>query len=627
MKKILLCLLIMAASASPAFALRAAIVVENTAAVGVDTMLYNIVTQYLGYTVTYFDIDNIGSAAATYKSSYFDTAFDVMILCGTEAAIPTPTAQADSICNAPVGVVAIGQDFWDETNLGTATSNSNGSSGRFKNLGTAHWITRVFTDTIQMHTAEAINQYGIATPDSISSTGIIPLLIGTTYGGDTSRCMAVAADSGARIFGTSGGVGGSHIAKGRRVFCGFFQQQTYQPDSCQFTTLMVRAIAWAAKDTLNDLMMKNICFSGRYELDLAHVVENSSGTDSIECYGTYSGLNLGQDSEEKHCFIKIKNSAMQRKIGSIYRALDVSRATLRFGYEGTSFQNSGIYRPTTFSNSITFQPIIRYWQTAFSSVCIHSATCPNACWTYAWRDTAANPDVEYAWGIGGARQYDVDTRDLKYDTLTISETTPTHTFQTIDLHPDTLGTRMLDTLKNFGWASRMISYAAEHDDPVGDAADYGEMSFYQVGETNRISGMRGLVWPSISVLLSSWSTTIPTPTIAVATPSYDDDSVVFVGTYGQTFSPQDVVLSNSQGGALECATISDNSGGWLYLVASGTNMPITLNVYMIGQQVGYRSATVTITCADASNSPRTFKVVSNLVAASARGATGKEIWR
>lgn len=625
MKKILLLMILVAALTSPAFALRAAIVVENTGAVGVDTMLSNIITQYLGYTVTYFDIDNIGSTPGTYNSAYFVANFDVVILCGTETAIPTPTTQADSICNAPVGVVAIGQDFWDETNLGTTTSNSNGSSGRFKNLGRSHWITRVFADTIQMYTAQAVNQYGVATPDSIASTGIVPLLIGTTYGGDTSRCMAVAADSGARVFGTSGGPAGSHFTKGRRVFCGFFQN-TVVPDTCQFTTLMARAIAWAAKDTLNDLMMKNICFSGRYELDLAHVVENSSGTDSIECYGTYSGLNLGQDSEEKHCFIKIKNSAMQRKVGSIYRALDVSRATLRLGYEATSFNNSGTLRPTTFNNSITFQPIIQFWQTDFR-FCIHSGTCPNACWTYAWLDTAANPDVEYAWGIGGARSYTTDTRDLKYDTLTISESTPTHTFQTIDLHPDTLGTRMLDTLKNFGWASRMISYAAEHDDPVGDAADYGEMSFYAVGETNAISGMRGLVWPSISVLLSSWSTTIPTPTIAIATPSYDDDSVVFVGTYGQTFSPQEVVLSNSQGGALECATISDNSGGWLYLVASGTNMPITLNVYMIGQQVGYRSATITITCADASNSPRTIKVASLLTSASARPATGKEIWR
>lgn len=607
MKKILL-LMILVAALTQAQAVEVAIVVENTAAVGVDTMLYNALVNDLGYTCWYFDVDNIGSSPATYNRAYFDTAADVWILVGTEAALPSATAQADSICNAPTAVVALGPDFWDEINLGIMDASDERSSentGYLLNIGQTHWITKVFPDTIMINSVTARTYYNVLIPDS--SHSVQTLIIDKDYKVDTSRALMCVADSGQTVFNTSTPAGGN-VVLGRRAYIGLFQSTPTTMDSCQWWTLFERTVAWAAKDTVGNVL-KRICFSGRYELDWVSVVESNGATSS---YGNYNS-NVGWDHNEKHMFAKANNRAMQRKVGSVYRALDVESAWFQLYYEGTSFTDYGTVPPTTWSEGFSFRPIIKFWQIERKN-CFYSATCPNACYTYAWKDTAATPDVDYAWTSGGATSTS-DTRAIDFDTLVIDQSTTVNTRQTLYVQPDTLGGRMLDTLKNFGWASRLLHYANSND-----GGDNGEMTFYApVDNSNRT--------PRLNILLSTFSTTVPTPTIAVATPSYDDDSVVFVGTYGQTFSPQDVVLSNSQGGALECATISDNSGGWLYLVASGTNMPITLNVYMIGQQVGYRSATVTITCADASNSPKTFKVAANLTSASARGATGKTIYR
>lgn len=606
-----LCPLIHIVYSTTAATKRAAIVVENTAAVGVDTMLYNAIVNDLGYTCSYFDIDSIGANAAKYNSAYFDTAADVWILVGSEAGLPSPTAQADSICNAATGVVALGPDFFDETNIGIMDGSDERSpenTGYLLNIGQTHWITKVFPDTIMIDAVTSRIYYNMLMPDS--SHNIRSLVIDKDYKSDTSRVLMCVADSGQTVFGT-GTPAGSHVVKGRRVYNGLFQSTPTTMDSCQWWTMFERAVAWAAKDTLGTILSR-VCFSGKHELDWVSVVENSSGTDSIESYGNYDS-NIGFDHDEKHAFAKVKNSAMQRKVGSVYRALDASRAYFNLRYKATSFTDYGGVPPTTWSSGFSFRPIITKWQIERKN-CYFSETCPNACWTYAWMDTSATPDVAYAWTSGGAKSTS-DTRAIDYDTLVISEATTANTYVTVDLQPDTLGGRMLDTLLNFGWATRMLHYTNSNS-----GGDNGEMTFFAPTDNNNRT-------PRLNVLFSSFSTTVPTPTIAIATPQYDDDSVVFVGTYGQTFSPQDVSLSNSQGGALSCATISDNSGGWLYLVASGTNMPITLTIYMIGQQVGYRSATVTITCGDASNSPKTFKVASNLTSASARGATGKTIYR
>lgn len=588
-----------------------AIVVENTGAVGVDTMLYNALVNDLGYTCWYFDIDNVTSSPGTYNSAYFDTAADVWILVGSEAALPSATAQADSICNAPTAVVALGPDFWDEINLGIMDASDERSpenTGYLLNIGQTHWITKVFPDTIMIDAVTSRIYYNVLMPDS--SHNIQSLIIDKDYKADTSRVLMCVADSGQTVFNTGTPAGGN-VVLGRRAYIGLFQSTPTTMDSCQWWTIFERTVAWAAKDTVGNVL-KRLCFSGKHELDWVSVVENSSGTDSIESYGNYDS-NVGYDHDEKHFFAKAKNSAMQRKAASVYRALDVSRAYFNLRYEATSFTDYGGVPPTTWSGGFSLRPIIKKWQIERKN-CFFSATCPNACWAYAWMDTAATPDVAYAWATGGARSTS-DTRAIDYDTLVISESTTPNTYVTVDVEPDTLGGRMLDTLRNFGWATRMVHYTNSNS-----GGDNGEMTFFAPTTSNNRT-------PRLNILLSSFSTTVPTPTIAIATPEYDDDSVVFAGIYNQTFSKQSITISNSAGGALECATISENSGGWLYLVASGTNMPITLDVYMIGQAAGYRSATITITCADASNSPRTVKVASLLTSASGRRATGKEIWR
>lgn len=230
-------------------------------------------------------------------------------------------------------------------------------------------------------------------------------------------------------------------------------------------------------------------------------------------------------------------------------------------------------------------------------------------------DTTNDVDTSSSWGLGGARQYDVDTRDEKTDTLIVDQSTAIKTRFIIGLEPDTLGGRMLDTTLNHGWASRVVAYSAERDDPVGDPSDYGEHVFYHAGETNFISVIH-YAWPSIWVDLDTWSTSVPEPTIAT-----DADSIVFTGILGQTIAPQYLQVTNSAGGALECASITDD-GAWLSPIVESANTPLTVTLAVTAQAVGYTSATLTIVCADASNTPKTVKIVRNLTAATARQAKG-----
>lgn len=598
MKKILLILMVMAVWASNALAVRAKIVVEDSTNVGVDTLLTNSLRNNLGYTVSYFDIDDVG---ATYNSAYFDTAADVYVIVGSEVALPSLTAQADSITSSTAGVVTLGPDLWDEINLGimdASDERSTENTGYLLNIGQSHWITRGLADTIAITAVTNRIYYNMLFPDS--SHDIVPLVIDPTYRTDTARVLACAADSNTQVFNTTGGVPGS-VCAGRRVYLGIWQSLTTNADSCQWWSLFERAVSWAATDTLGEVM-KRLCWSGKHELDWVSVVENSSGTDSIESYGNYDS-NVGFDHDEKHLFCRVNHAALQRKVGNEYRSADVASAWFSLYYEGTSFTDYA--EPTTWESGFSLRPIIRKWQIERKN-CYYSATCPNACWTYAWKDTSATPDVDYAWTTGGARDT-TDTRAVDYDTLVINQDTTLNTRVTLYVHPDSLETHLLDTTVNYGWASRMLLYSNSNG-----GADHGEMSFFMPGDNNNRT-------PRFNVVLTSFSTTEPTPTIA-----FDADSIVFTGIVGQTIAPQYVTISNSAGGALECLSITDD-GGWLTLVESGTTTPITLQLVVTGQASGYTYATVTVGCADASNTPQTLKVVRNLTAAGARTAGGAVI--
>lgn len=583
-------------------AVRARIVVENSAAPGIDTLLYNALTINLGYTVYYFDIDDIASTPATYNSAYFDTAADVWVLAGSNVALPSPTASADSITNSHAGVVALAPDFWDETNLGIMDASDERSSentGYLINVGQSHWITRGLVDTIAITAVTNRTYYNMLFPDS--SHDIVPLIVDKDYKVDTSRVLMCAADSNTQVFNTGGKP--SNVTLGRRVYFGLWQSLTTTADSCQMYSLFERAVSWAATDTLG-VAVKRLCWSGKYELDWVSVVENSSGTDSIESYGNYNS-NVGMDFDEKHFFAKVNNQSMQRKVGSTYRALDVLSAHFKLRHIATSFDGTP---PTTWTNEFTLRPLIKKWQIERKN-CFFSATCPNACWTYAWKDTAAEPDVDYAWETGGARGT-ADTRAINYDTLVLTEAS-TAGLYTIYVQPDTLGGRMLDTTLNHGWATRMVSYT--NSDGSGDN---GEMTFYAPGDNNNRT-------PSLNVILNTFSTSEPTPTIAIDAGVYDADSIVFTGILGQTIASQTVQVTNSAGGALECLSIADDVA-WSTIIADETNTPMSFTMYIpFGQQaVGYRSGTVTVTCADATNSPVTFKIVSLITAATARQAKG-----
>lgn len=578
-----------------------AIIVENNTSrttIGADTLLGDFLSYSMGYTVHYRDVDSVAGTLSTYWASTYDG----VVIGGREngdANRPSPTTVLDTITNAVgLGVLGISDETWDELNIGIMDATDERSveaTGYMRNVARTHWITKVFPDTVYLRIESSVINYNVLTPDSLHE--VVPLLIDKDFASDTSRAIMTCADEGDTIFNTGDG---RNVAKGRRVFFSLFNFQTPRLDSCQFYTLFGRAVAWMVKDTLGSGVMDRICFSGPLEIDWASVVENSSGTDSIEVYGNYDS-NIGQDSDEKHAFFKINNGALQRKVVSVYRTVDVNYAQLKLGYAGTPFDNPA----TTWTNGFTFQPIIRYWQIGRTN-CIFGGSCPYACWTYTYGDTVAGVFTGHTWGIGGARQYDVDTRQSNYDTLVISESTPTKTWVGIYLQPDTLQARMLDTTMNFGWASRMLHYTRT---PSG--SDYGEMTFYRPMNKASDTGFPGPLWPTLNIILGTTSVSEPDPVI-----DFDSDSLVFSSQVGIPPNFQLNRVLNSNGGAMSCGTVSDDQTWLTVTTPGGGDAPfyIVNSIDVTGLSAGYYSATVTVGCSEASNTPQTYKVALTLTA-------------
>lgn len=303
------------ASTLDAVPLRAALIIENIAGKGVDTLLYNTLTQDLGYEVRWITPDSV----AIRNPDYFDTAFAVVIWCGSEVVAPSPSTVADTIAKSRVGFVSLSSDTWDEINLGVNSNGTNGrtveNSGFVRATNREHWITRPLQDTLYLWTATSLGIYGLAFPDSAHE--VIPLIIDKDEAADTAHAHLCVADSGATIINTGDG---NNIARGRRAFLGLFSVTTTPRDSCQFFTIFNRVVAWTARDTANQYITQHACFSGKSEIEDAWA-EASSGLDSLESYGGWGSLYTGHDFDDKVAFMKINNGALNRKapptIGSV----------------------------------------------------------------------------------------------------------------------------------------------------------------------------------------------------------------------------------------------------------------------------------------------------------------------
>lgn len=300
--------ILMASAGYGADQIRAALVVEDINNKGIDTLLANALAIDLGYAVNWITPDTV----ALRNAAYFDTAFSVVVWCGSEVAAPTPNTAADTIANSRAGFVSLQSETWDEISLGVNSNGTNGrtveSAGFVRAINRSHWITRVLQDSLYLWTATSLGIYGLAFPDSMHE--ITPLIVDKDDADDTSHVHLCAADSGQAIINTGDG---RNVAKGRRVFLGLFSVTSTPRDSCQFFTVFNRAVAWAAGDTLNHHIMHNACFTGKIEVEDAWA-EASSGLDSLESFGGWGSLYTGHDYTDKVAFMKINNDALRRKI-------------------------------------------------------------------------------------------------------------------------------------------------------------------------------------------------------------------------------------------------------------------------------------------------------------------------
>lgn len=591
MMKRLLILTILLASAIWSNALQAqtvAIVVNNNtdrSTIGIDTLLGDAIVRDLGYTVHYRDLDSV------FTPTYWESTYDLCIFPGYEvagggAAFVNKTPMADSVAKTTNGMLVMGNDFYNEVNLGIGKKDSSENTGYLINLNRNHWITKVLQDTVIYYAASIASLYGITIPDTLHDIQV--LICDKDNDHDTSGALLAVAEAGATIINTGDGRG---TALGRRAFLGMYQYTGQTMDSCQWWTTFIRTVAWSIGDTLNDGVMGQVCFSGRYELDQSCVVENSSGNDSIQCHGVWDDLYVGEDHDSKHFFLKPRGIAVARKLANVYRSATVELARWKLTGQIVAWEDGT--EPETWHSTWSMAPIRRYWNGGNRGGAEHSLTVPYACWTYRYADTTGGVLVSYPWTVGGAQDPDSDMVESYIDSIVITQdSVMLGRKHFLDVDTVWMNVVILDTARFQGWVGNTLS--ASNTGPGGEAAYYSATTS---SPHNR---------PVLSMRFSSWSTTAPTPIVAI-----EHDSLVFTCVQGSSPSPnnQSNIITNGAGGALVCQSISDDVA-WASLVTpdEGTPYTVTVTVDASSLAAGYYFGTVTVQCDDAENSPQTFKI-------------------
>jgi hypothetical protein len=300
-------------------------------------------------------------------------------------------------------------------------------------INRSHWITKVLQDTVPLWTSTATSIYGYAFPDTFGQ--IAPLIIDKDNAGDTAFVHLCVADSGQRIINTGDG---NSVAKGRRAFLGLFSVTATTRDSCQFFTIFNRAVAWAARDTLNWYLTHNCCFSGYVEVEDAWG-ENASGLDSLESYGGWADLYTGFDFNQKVTFMKIKNEAMARKLGQGIPVVDQFKVRTRVRTVSNGAEDS-LWEST---NGIKL--LKQLWKCG-------TATGQTNTNYVSWKFRYKAPPDSFVWSSYGALGANVDMVDTVLDSIhqSRSNTAATNYLQW-NIPPQFAARMMVDTTANHGW--------------------------------------------------------------------------------------------------------------------------------------------------------------------------------
>lgn len=613
MKRLLISILLVAGLWSQVQATTVAIVVkDNTsgATIKADTLLGNVCRDILAWTVHYRDLDSV------HTPGWWDsTGYALVIFAGTEvatagAAFNNATVAADSVAKSNVPMMAIGNQFWNEINLGTGVLDNNISDPWYVvNLGPTHWITKTQHDSIVIWVRQggATTNYALAYPDSINNRGITPLVIARTYMADTSRYLLGVCEAGASIVNTGDNRGTSNQ---RRSFYGLFQNQAKAMDSCQFYTLFLRTAAWTAGDTANQGLLNNNCISGTFELHDAW----AGGSEPEGPYAVYSsgGIRMGHDYDDKISFLQIDSLTLQRKFRNVYRSIACSTVTLR-----TKVSSATVQYPTSGDSNW-----VQYWTFVPSRKRLHVTNFP-----YGTAPVASNtyPAACYYWAridtVGGISTGDT----ILWASLAARDTTADVTLEYTDSSLYSRATFAVDTYFSYRlnparWTSGLMSYDGScidyvarnlHDNQNALQPPGVEVGIYSGNSYASITGL-----PVISIHFSSSSTTDPMPTIAFLYDSLTMASTVGTNPSTDSYNHNNWV-SNGSGGALSCVSVSDDAA-WLTTTITGDigQVPfgITAHIDVTGLAAGYYSALVTVQCDDADNSPATYKVALTLTA-------------
>lgn len=421
---------------------RAAFVLNDTssaAAIGADSLLYLAMRDDLDYEIDYMTDADVASLGSTY----FDTAYDVVVWAGEEVAGPSPSANATTIADSHVGWLSLYRWNFDENYMGIGENRLLDNNQIVVNRD--HWITRVLQDTLFMFLDNSVSAAYEFAPDS--AHGVVPLAVDEDNADDTSYVTMCAADSGVTVYN-------GHLTNGRRAFLGLFHQASAVRDSCQFYTIFERAVAWAAGDTTNYHLTHDACFSGWLEVEDAWA-ENSSGADSLESYGAWPSLYTGFDFDEKVAFMKVGNDALRRKLP--YDEVEVERFDIRMKV------NAVINDPedSLWQQTNGLRLLKQLWKCGRE---LGSTSSDYVSWTYRYQSEVDS----FPWSEGGAHGLGVDVVDTVLDSLQQDrDNTGSGSVLSWRIPPEYARLMIEDTLANQGWVWHNLYN--NQDDQLNDA--------------------------------------------------------------------------------------------------------------------------------------------------------------
>lgn len=626
MKKLILFLLIMAASAVAAPTYKVCYIISgsdtSTHNSNVDSLRYDIVNDPQGQLPGTWTMDLLRRADAEGKDSSYWNQYNVIITWGAEeSGSNTYDVSIDGILDTirkPVicrdGYVANGDPMWLGTTRITSLNSTNAPSHMRVN-NASHFITRnLYTD--EYNFGDSLALYALtSSPNTDGLTGMAHevqtlLRMARDHDGDADSAVLVICEAGDTNANNT-------VAPAKRAFISINSAWRY----CSWNArdLWYRTLRWAVDDTLIDTCVTQTRLA--CEAIDGNWMEYSGAVCQMRWhYGGADALVTGYQNADRVAMFRARTTAIttQRPDTSGDWAYDIVGVNL--------ITRIGNIVETNSANSFSFwegifQPKSATLWTDYKTSIQLDSTCGS--WSSGQYHALTNTDYiiypSVAWNSPRAGTRGTDYESAPFDSIFVQDPV-TDNYFVWDIPPDTFYDWAADSGSNQGVITHTCNAATTNDAEIqliseqkGDASS---------GRRNSPQFLATLVWRAANTGAADLDSSI------LIQDPFGNDSMEFnVFVNGALPTTQTFVISNgSSSASFDCATTEESPAvDWATVTTIGggtTTYYAIIGVDQTGLAAGYYYTWIKATCASVPDSPDSAKVVLRVENTSVREATG-----